>query len=86
MGAIHSRAALSLWLGKGPALDGVGGTLHHAEMHPGEVLADDADGKELDTGEDGNDRGQKGEPLHDGALEEVADDDQGQDRYAKERA
>src|ERR1035438_1774601 len=48
--------------------DSVSWAFHHAEMHPGQILPNDAQGQQLSSRKNDNDRSQKSESLHGGAA------------------
>ena len=49
----------------------IGRALHGAEMHPGQVFADDAQRQQLRAGEQGDDRSQEGKTRHPTALNQI---------------
>lgn len=48
----------------GPLPHRVGRPLHGAEIHPGQIFADDAQGQQLGARKEGDDRGQEGKARH----------------------
>ena len=83
----HSRISAGSLIGAlgvvGTGQDGVARPVHHAEVHAGEVFADDSEGEELGSGEDGDRRGQKRKPGHRAAFDEVASEHVNEQRDAQ---
>src|SRR5262252_1324791 len=78
------RAAIGRNLPRGIRTNHIGRTLHTAKVHSGQVFADYAEGEELRTGENSDDRREKRKAGDAGAGDKVAANDPAEYKHAQE--